>query len=266
MGRAAWGNAAPGLWVPALDRRRGLGLRKTTMTAQGLQGHEPPLLVIFDCDGVLVDSEMLSAGVLMGMMAEEGFPLSEAAFRSDFLGRSFAAAARRVTERFGRPLPEDFEARYRDRLFAKLAAELRPMPGVAAVLEAMTVPFCLATSSSPRRLALTLSTTGLERHFAGRAFTASEVQRGKPAPDLFLHAAARMGVAPARCVVIEDSELGVRAGLAAGMAVWHFAGGCHVRAGYALPAEVVPHRVIPDMAALGNVLRQLGLSSSAGTP
>ncbi|PZF77982.1 hydrolase [Aestuariivirga litoralis] len=223
-------------------------------------------LIIFDCDGVLVDSEMLSAGVLMAMMTEEGFPLTEEAFRSDFLGRSFAAAALRAKERFGRALPEDFEGRYRDRLFARLEAELVAMPGVAEVLAALRVPFCLATSSSPRRLALSLRASGLTAFFEGRCFTASEVARGKPAPDLFLHAAARMGAEPARCLVIEDSELGVRAGLAAGMEVWHFAGGCHVLAGYRLPAEVVPHRVVAGMAELGAGFRELGLSSSALSP
>ena len=225
-----------------------------------------PQLVIFDCDGVLVDSEMLSAGVLMGMMTEEGFPLSEEAFRSDFLGRSFAAAKLRVQERFGRPLPEDFEGRYRDRLFAVLEAELKPMDGVAAVLAALTVPFCLATSSSPRRLALSLRAAGLSQFFEGRCFTASEVQRGKPAPDLFLHAAAKLGVEPARCLVIEDSELGVRAGLAAGMEVWHFAGGCHVLAGYRLPGAAKPHRVVAEMRALDEAFRELGLSSLPLSP
>lgn len=220
-----------------------------------------PGLVIFDCDGVLVDSELLSAGVLMGMMAEEGFPLTEEAFRSDFLGRSFSAAALRAKERFGRALPEDFEGRYRDRLFARLEADLRPMDGVAEVLAALTVPFCLATSSSPRRLALSLRAAGLAPFFEGRCFTASEVPRGKPAPDLFLHAAARLGVAPAQCLVIEDSELGVRAGLAAGMAVWHFTGGCHVRAGYRLPEGLTPRRSVADMPALRAAFRELGLSS-----
>lgn len=218
-------------------------------------------LVIFDCDGVLVDSEMLSAGVLMGMMTEEGFPLTEEAFRADFLGRSFAAAALRAKERFGRALPEDFESRYRDRLFARLEAELRPMAGVAEVLAGLRVPFCLATSSSPRRLALSLRASGLASYFEERCFTASEVQKGKPAPDLFLHAAAKMGAAPRNCLVIEDSEQGVRAGLAAGMQVWHFAGGCHVLAGYRLPGDVVPHRGVPAMPALGDAFRELGLSS-----
>jgi len=113
-------------------------------------------LVIFDCDGVLVDSEMLSAGVLMGMMAEEGYPLTEEAFRADFLGRSFAAAALRAKERFGRALPEDFESRYRDRLFAALDAELKPMAGVAEVLGELRIPFSgnptrTATGSTMRR-------------------------------------------------------------------------------------------------------------------
>ena len=223
-------------------------------------------LVIFDCDGVLVDSEMLSAGVLMAMLTQEGYPLTEEAFRADFLGRSFAAAALRARERFGRPLPEDFESRYRDRLFATLDAELKPMPGVVEVLAGMRIPFCLATSSSPRRLALSLKASGLAQFFEGRCFTASEVQKGKPAPDLFLHAARRMGVDPARCLVIEDSELGVNAGLAAGMEVWHFAGGCHVLAGYTLLPGLRPHRVVPDMPALGQAFRQLGLSSLPLSP
>jgi len=232
------------------------------MAAEG----DVPRLVIFDCDGVLVDSEMLSAGVLMGLMAEDGYPLSEEAFRADFLGRSFASAALRAKERFGRPLPADFESRYRDRLFARLEAELQPMAGVAEVLEAMQVPFCLATSSSPRRLALSLGAAGLARFFEGRCFTASEVQKGKPAPDLFLHAAAKMGFEPECCLVIEDSALGVQAGLAAGMQVWHFTGGCHMRAGYRLPDAVTPQRVVAGMPELGQAFRELGLSSLPLSP
>jgi HAD superfamily hydrolase (TIGR01509 family) len=223
-------------------------------------------LVIFDCDGVLVDSETLSAGILMSMMQAEGFPISEESFRSDFLGRSFAAAAARAADRFGRPLPDDFEGRYRSRLLERLRTDLKPMPDVLPLLGAVSVPFCLATSSSPQRLAVTLAATGLERFFLGRAFTASEVKHGKPAPDLFLHAARRMGVEPSRCLVIEDSELGVNAGLAAGMTVCHFAGGAHVLAGYRLPPEVAPHHVVSSMRELGRLFGKFGLSSGAISP
>ncbi len=210
-------------------------------------------LVIFDCDGVLVDSEMLSASVLTAMLAEEGFAISPEIFRSDFLGRSFTSASARAKERFGRPLPDGFEPLYRKRLKERMRESLQPMPGAAAALDALGgsgIPFCLATSSNPERLAVSLEVTGLTRFFAGRGFTASEVKAGKPAPDLFLHAAARMGVEPAHCLVIEDSEMGVRAGLAAGMTVWHFRGGAHIKAGYELPGGVEPHGTIEDMASL----------------
>ena len=225
-----------------------------------------PALVIFDCDGVLVDSEMLSAGVLMAMLRDEGLPISEEIFRSDFLGRSFASAAARARQRFGRPLPGGFEERYRQRLLARMKTELKPMPGAAALLAAMTAPYCLATGSSPERLAVSLAATGLAGLFDGRCFTASEVKSGKPAPDLFLHAAERMGVEPGRCLVIEDSEMGVRAALAAGMAVWHFTGGAHVAAGYRLPGGVVPHAVVSGMADLARAFRKIGLSTGPVSP
>ena len=218
-----------------------------------------PSFVIFDCDGVLVDSEMLSAGVLMGMMAEVGLPITPEIFRTDFLGRSFANAAARAEARFGRPLPDDFQLSYRKRLLAKMAEDLKPMEGVLDLLPSLDGPYCLATSSSPERLKLSLEVTGLAPFFAGRCFTASEVEKGKPAPDLFLHAARRMGLEPSRAVVIEDSEMGVRAALAAGMDAWHFTGGAHVKAGYRLPDDVIPHRVAGSMTELGAALAQIGL-------
>jgi HAD superfamily hydrolase (TIGR01509 family) len=218
-----------------------------------------PELVIFDCDGVLVDSEMLSAGVLMAMMAEVGLPITADIFRSDFLGRSFAAAAARAEQRFQRKLPDDFQMQYRKRLLARMEAALHPMAGVETVLAAMTAPYCLATSSSLPRLTLSLRVTGLGHFFAGRCFTASEVRHGKPAPDLCLHVARRMGADPGKCLVIEDSEMGVRAAAAAGMEVWHFAGGAHVRAGYHLPPDVVADRVVADMPALHRALADHGL-------
>ncbi len=220
-------------------------------------------MIIFDCDGVLVDSEMLSAGVLMGMLAELDLPITSEIFRTDFLGRSFAAAAARAEARFGRPLPTDFQLSYRKRLLAKMALELKAMDGVLDLLHHISSPYCLATSSSPERLEVSLSVTGLAPFFAGRSFTASEVEKGKPAPDLFLHAARRMGVPPGEALVIEDSEMGLRAAEAAGMEAWHFAGGAHVKAGYRLPDDVVPGRVIASMAELHAAFAELGLCRSA---
>ncbi len=215
--------------------------------------------VIFDCDGVLVDSEMLSASVLMTMMDEIGLPITEDILREDFLGRSFANAAARAELRFGRPMPEGFQLRYRDRLLARMRQGLKPMPGVAAVLENMTAPYCLATSSSPQRLAVSLEVTGLASYFAGRCSTASEVAHGKPEPDLFFHAAGKMAALPEHCLVLEDSEMGLRAARAAGMTAWRFTGGAHIRPGDTLPEDATPHRNIASMAELQSAFSELGL-------
>jgi HAD superfamily hydrolase (TIGR01509 family) len=154
-----------------------------------------------------------------------------------------------VRERWGVALPDRFEADYRARLLAAFERELAVMPGAVATVAALGRPYCLATSSSPERLERSLALTGLEGLFAGRCFTASEVARGKPAPDLFLHVARRMGAAPPHCLVIEDSLNGVRAGLAAGMEVWRFTGGSHL-AGLDLtpPEDAVPHGVLERLS------------------
>lgn len=216
-------------------------------------------LIIFDCDGVLVDSEMLSADVLMALLAEKGMPITHEIFRNDFLGRSFASASKRTEERFGRQLPSGLLEQYQERLLARMAGELQPMAGVHGALDALAVPYCLATSSNPSRLAHSLSVTGLAARFVGKTFTSSEVRNGKPAPDLCLLAAARMGARPESCLVIEDSEMGVRAALAAGMEVWHFAGGAHIKAGYVLPEGLEVARTVADMIELHDVFRTLGL-------
>jgi HAD superfamily hydrolase (TIGR01509 family) len=216
-------------------------------------------LVIFDCDGVLVDSEMLSARVLMSMMASAGMPITFEDFRLDFLGRSFANAAERARQRFNKPLPADFQEAYRGRLLAEISDHLRPMTGVETVLSSLQLPYCLATSSSPQRLEASLRTTGLAAYFDGRCTTASEVKMGKPAPDIFLLAAQKQGVSPDKCVVIEDSEMGVRAAQAASMEVWHFAGGAHLKTGYALPNDVQINRVIADMGELLLQFQNLGV-------
>ncbi len=202
-------------------------------------------LVIFDCDGVLIDSEVISARMLIAELAGYGVDMDMAFVSSHFLGRSYPVVLKEVRERWGVALPDRFEADYRARLLAAFERDLKVMPGVEPVIAALDRPYCLATSSSPERLRRSLELTGLAPLFAGRSFTASEVARGKPAPDLFLHAAARMGVDPARCLVIEDSVNGVRAGLAAGMEVWRFTGGTHLH-GLDLtpPDDARPHQVI----------------------
>jgi HAD superfamily hydrolase (TIGR01509 family) len=210
-----------------------------------------PALIIFDCDGVLIDSELLSAGTLIDALAAHGVEVDLAFVARHFIGRAYAVVPVEVRARFGIALPESFEAEYRARLVAAFEARLTVMEGAVEALAALDVPFCLATSSSPPRLAASLRITGLDRVFAGRAFTASEVARGKPAPDLFLHAAARMGADPRACVVVEDSGVGLQAGQAAGMEVWHFTGGRHFAVmELPLPAGVQPHRRFTSFAEL----------------
>lgn len=223
-------------------------------------------LIIFDCDGVLIDSEQLSADVLMAMLRDFGLPITVDDFGSDFLGRSFAAAAARTEERFGRKLPDGFQLQYRERLLAQMEKELRPMPGIEIVLSDLAVPYCLATSSSPIRLARSLSVTGLEAYFESRVYTASEVKNGKPEPDLHLHAAACMGADPRKCLVIEDSEMGILAARNAGMAVWQFCGGSHVRAGYRVPEQVRADRAIEDTVVLAASFKALGLCRNRDLP
>ncbi len=221
-------------------------------------------LVIFDCDGVLVDSEVLSARVLKQMLAEIDIPITDDIFRSDFLGRSFASASAKLKARTGRDLPENFAPGYFVRLNALFATELKPMPGVERVLKALKVQHCVASGSIPPRLDFSLKVCGLDTHFGTHVYSAAVVKNAKPAPDLFLHAAAAHGVPPGRCLVLEDSEMGVRAAHAAGMPVWHFAGGSHVKAGPVLPTGLHVDRVVQDMAELLQLFREAGLCHGGG--
>jgi HAD superfamily hydrolase (TIGR01509 family) len=168
-----------------------------------------------------------------------------------FLGRSYPVVLKEVRERWGVQLPERFEADYRARLLAAFERDLRVMPQVVETIRALSIPYCLATSSSPERMRKSLEITGLSALFDGLTFTASEVARGKPAPDLFLHAAARMGADPAACIVLEDSLNGIRAGLAAGMRVWRFTGGSHLK-GLDLtpPDDAIPEATYDDFPTL----------------
>jgi len=218
--------------------------------------------VIFDCDGVLVDSEMLSAGVLKAMTAEQGMALSDAMFRDVFLGRSFVNGKARAKTVLNFDLPDDFENQYRERLFVELTQKLRPMSGIEVVLSTLRTPYCVATGSSPKRLALSLEVAGLNSYFEGNRFTSSEVVHGKPAPDLCFYAAEKMNIPPQNCLVIEDSEIGILAAKAAGMEVWHFAGGAHIEAGYQLPENLVVAKTFVDMPSLQKQLVEIGVCST----
>lgn len=187
-----------------------------------------PDLIIFDCDGVLIDSEIISARMLVEALADRGVQIDLPYVSRHFLGRSYPVVMQTIRQDFGLDLPPAFEEDYRERLLEGFRRTLQIMPGAREALDRLAVPFCVATSSSPRRVQMSLSLVGLWETVKDRTFTASEVARGKPAPDLFLHSAARMGASPAKCLVIEDSLTGVQAGLAAGMTVWRFTGGSHM--------------------------------------
>jgi HAD superfamily hydrolase (TIGR01509 family) len=183
-----------------------------------------PELVIFDCDGVLVDSEPISIRVDAAVLDELGMPLSEQEIIDRFVGRSPSVMRQAIEGHLGRPLPEDWIARNRSRYREAYERELQPIDGIDAALDAISARTCVASSSEPAELAFKLKLTGLYERFAGRIFSAVEVRNGKPAPDLFLHAAERLGVAPAACVVVEDSQYGVQAARAAGMGALGYAG------------------------------------------
>ncbi|WP_059008677.1 HAD family hydrolase [Streptomyces specialis] len=182
-------------------------------------------LVIFDCDGVLVDSEHLALRVCVELGAELGWPLTEGEIVDRFLGRSERAVLAQITERLGEETAARWGEAYQRRLEAAIDTELTEVDGISEALDAITLPHCIASSGSHTKMRRTLSRTGLYDRFAGRIFSASEVAHGKPAPDLFLHAADRMGVPPARCAVIEDSQYGIQAARAAGMRSFGYTGG-----------------------------------------
>ncbi|WP_333769143.1 HAD family hydrolase [Streptomyces sp. IBSBF 2435] len=183
-------------------------------------------LVIFDNDGVLVDSERMSNLILAECLTEAGYPTSFDDSVRDFMGAAMHRVHDVVRERHGESLPEGFDAGYHERVFAAFEAELEPVAGVALVLDKLAadgVAYCLASSGGHERIRVALRKTGLYEKFGEqRIFSAQDVGRGKPAPDLFLYAARTMGVAPERCAVVEDSGLGVAAALAAGMDVYGY--------------------------------------------
>jgi HAD superfamily hydrolase (TIGR01509 family) len=200
-------------------------------------------LVIFDCDGVLIDSEIISARMLVQKLNTLGLPIEMGYVERHFLGRSYPVVMETIRRDFGLDLPKDFEDRYRERLLDAFRSDLKAVPGAGQVLRDIGCPFCVATSSSPRRAEISLDLVGFRGLIGDRLFTSTMVTNGKPAPDLFLYAARQLGADPARTLVIEDSLTGLRAGLAAGMTVWRFVGGSHLGPDTPEePEDARPHR------------------------
>lgn len=200
------------------------------MTNKGAHSQNSSIeLIIFDCDGVLIDSEILCQRVLLSLLAEQGVRVSEAYFNKFFLGKSYPSAKAQIQDDFSVSLPAGFRQDYLDKLLQVFEDELLPTQHLEDMLGALHTPYCVATSSSPERVTFALQTTGLFHYFAGRITTSSEVKYGKPAPDIFLHAAAKMDVAPERCLVIEDSQAGIEGALAANMQVLRYCGATHLQ-------------------------------------
>ena len=190
-----------------------------------------PSLIIFDCDGVLIDSEILSCDALIASLAEFGISADRDFVFRQCIGHSLPEVVAKISDLKGQSLPESFAETYRSTLFASFEKSLRPVVGAEAMLAALGIPYCVATSSSAERAERSLSAAGL-RGICAPVFSASMVARGKPAPDLFLLAAKSMGVSPRHCLVVEDSIPGILAAHAAGMTVWRFTGGSHFRMGF----------------------------------
>jgi HAD superfamily hydrolase (TIGR01509 family) len=199
----------------------------------------PISLVIFDCDGVLVDTERIAVKIDVVVLGELGWTMTEAEVIERFMGRSDDEMTREIEAHLGRRLPASWEEPFRHLYREAFAAELKPVPGILEALDAIAIPTCVASSGTHEKIRFTLGLTGLYERFVGRIFSASEVRRGKPAPDLFLHAAHRMSVPPAGCAVVEDSPYGVEAARAAGMRAFGYAGGLVPRRALEGPETVV---------------------------
>jgi beta-phosphoglucomutase-like phosphatase (HAD superfamily) len=185
-------------------------------------------LLIFDCDGVLVDSEPIAVRINAAMLADLGWHLSDEEIVERFVGRSVASNLEQIEAHLGRPVPAGWVSQFAARITAAHDAELTAIEGIGDALAAIDeweVPTCVASSGSQEKIRHSLSSLGMYDRFAGHIFSAAEVAHGKPAPDLFLHAARSMHTPPARCVVVEDSRYGVIAARAAGMRSLGYAGG-----------------------------------------
>ena len=186
-----------------------------------------PSLIIFDCDGVLIDSEPIANRVLARQLEEAGLALPLDEVMRTFVGRTRDGCIELAGRMLGRPLPGGFGSRWDEALYEALRREVRPVEGIEAVLDGLRVPWCVASNGEPERMRLALRAAGLLERVGERLFSARQVARPKPAPDLFLHAAKAMGARAADCIVVEDTPTGVKAGVSAGMRVLGYAGSPH---------------------------------------
>lgn len=213
------------------------------------------MLIIFDCDGVLVDSEIIANRVLAALLSRHGYPITAHECRAKFLGRTIPGVIKMVADD-GVELPDNFETILREKDIEAFGAELKPTPGMRAALEQLThLPKCVASSGSPEKIRRNLDTTGLLRFLDPHLFSAQDVKHPKPAPDLFLMAAARLSVAVDRCTVIEDTPLGVEGAKRAGMRAFGYIGASHrVPADEKLLRDAGADLVFNDMAQLPRLL------------
>jgi HAD superfamily hydrolase (TIGR01509 family) len=223
-----------------------------------------PDLIIFDCDGVLVDSEPISIAILVDIITAAGVSISEETAYERFLGKSMATVIEILRTDFDLVVTDEHLRQARAELQVRFRRDLKPMPGIAEMLRHLEPPRCVASSSQPERIRLSLEVTGLLELFEPHIYSATMVKRGKPFPDLFLHAARDMDAVPGRCVVIEDSPAGILAAKDAGMRVFAFTGGSHAGEG-ALQAAIEslePDRIFGDMRRLPDLLSQASAKAS----
>jgi HAD superfamily hydrolase (TIGR01509 family) len=195
--------------------------------------HDPNVdLVIFDCDGVLVDSEVISCRAHAETLTRYGYPITADEVFQRFLGRSMRQATLEIEAELGRSLPDDLHTQVYAEIFRLFAASLEATPHIDEALAAIMMPVCVASSGPPEKISTSLNHVGLYDRFAPHIFSAVQVSNGKPAPDLFLFAAGQMQAAPTRCLVIEDSVAGIIGARAAGMTALGFHGGSHCGPGH----------------------------------
>jgi len=215
-------------------------------------------LIIFDCDGVLVDSEVISCRAHSTVLTRHGYPITADEVLKRFLGVSDREARQIIETEIGRKLPDDLEAQVKQETLRFYEGDLKAIEHVGDAIAAISLPKCVASSGTPEKIRHGLSCAGLYEQLAPHIFSATQVKRGKPAPDLFLFAAEQMKAAPERCIVIEDSVPGITGARAAGMTVLGFHGGSHCRPGHAdtlLAAGAV--MAFDDMRELPDLIRRI---------